>query len=289
MIYLLVVSLLWAFSFGLIKGILTGVDSFFVSFIRLFLPLLLFIPFLRFKQLSRQTAVQLFFIGMLQYGVMYITYIYSFQFLKAYEVALFTIFTPLYVALIYDVSQKRFTPRHAIAALLAIFGTAIVIWQDLERNNLWLGFFIMQLSNLAFAFGQVYYKKVMGKFPQVRDRDVFGMLYAGGVVFTLLASVIFTDWHALKLSSTQWLTLVYLGLVASGLGFFLWNVGARKVNIGALAVFNNLKIPLATAVSLLFFGEKTDWRTLLIGGGIVMLALFYNERRMKKTSEALVE
>jgi carboxylate/amino acid/amine transporter len=289
MFYLLFVSLLWAFSFGLIKGVLTGVDPFFVSFVRLFLPLLVFIPFLRYKKFSRQTAVQLFFIGMLQYGVMYITYIYSFQFLKAYEVALFTIFTPLYVALIYDAIQKRFTPRHALVALLAILGTAIVVWQDLERENLWLGFFIVQLSNLAFAFGQVYYKKVMQKFPEVKDRDVFGMLYAGGVVITLVVSGIFTNWHTLAISSTQWLTLVYLGLVASGLGFFLWNMGVRKVNIGALAVLNNLKIPLATAVSLLFFGEKTDWHTLLIGGGIILLALLYNEWKMGKTKGPLAE
>jgi drug/metabolite transporter (DMT)-like permease len=115
------------------------------------------------------------------------------------------------------------------------------------------------------------------------------MLYAGGVVITLLAAGVFTNWGTLQVSSTQWMTLVYLGLVASGLGFFLWNVGVRKVNIGALAVFNNLKIPLATAVSLLFFGEKTDWRTLLIGGAIIILALLFNEWQMGKTKEALAE
>jgi len=289
MVYLLFVSLLWAFSFGLIKGILTGVDSFFISFVRLLLPMLLFLPFLRVKKFSGHTAVQLFFIGMLQYGLMYITYIYSFQFLKAYEVALFTIFTPLYVALFYDVIQKRFTPRHIIVALFTILGTAIVVWQDLERENLWLGFFVVQLSNLAFATGQVYYKKVMQKYPQVRDLDVFGMLYAGGVVITLAAAGLFTNWGTLEVSSTQWLTLVYLGLIASGLGFFLWNVGVRKVNIGALAVFNNLKIPLATAVSLLFFGEKTDWRTLLIGGAIIILVLVFNEWQMSKTKGTLAE
>jgi carboxylate/amino acid/amine transporter len=286
MIYLLLVSLLWAFSFGLIKGVLTGVDSFFVSFIRLFLPLLLFAPILRLKTINRRTLVQLFFVGMLQYGLMYIAYIYSFQFLKAYEVALFTIFTPLYVALIYDIIQKRFTPRHAIAASLAIIGTAVVVWQDMERGNIWLGFFIVQLSNLAFAVGQVFYKKIMQALPQVKDREVFGVLYTGGVVLTLLGTLIFTDYKSLSVSSVQWLTLIYLGMVASGLGFFLWNVGVRKVNIGALAVFNNLKIPLAAAVSLLFFGESTDWRTLLLGGAIVLGALFYSEQRKEKPVES---
>jgi len=42
MIYLLLVSIAWAFSFGLIKGNLAGVDSNFVSFARMAFSLLVF-------------------------------------------------------------------------------------------------------------------------------------------------------------------------------------------------------------------------------------------------------
>jgi len=80
------------------------------------------------------------------------------------------------------------------------------------------------------------------------------------------------------------LTLVYLGAVASGLGFFLWNVGARKVNGGTLAVFNDLKIPLAVAVSLIFFGEKASLPHLLIGGTVVVAALLLNEWGVRRVA-----
>ncbi|MBI9049890.1 MAG: EamA family transporter [Anaerolineaceae bacterium] len=287
MLYLLFVSILWAFSFGLIKGVLTGIDPFFVSFLRILLSLLVFLPFLKKKQVDRKTTWQLFFIGMLQYGLMYIAYIYSFNFLKAYEVALFTIFTPLYVALWYDITRKKISWLNILTAILAILGTAIVVWQDIERSNFWMGFLIMQISNIAFAIGQVQYKRIMQKQPAVRDAHVFGFLYMGGVALTLLSSLIFTDWANLTLSNTQWLTLLYLGVVASGVGFFIWNVGARKASVGALAIFNNLKIPLATAVSLLFFGESTDWRSLLLGGLIVLISLFINEILRRKQTMRL--
>jgi len=75
------------------------------------------------------------------------------------------------------------------------------------------------------------------------------------------------------------LVLLYLGLLASGVGFFLWNVGATRVEAGILAVFNNVKIPLAVLVSLLFFREHADWLRLLCGGGIIALALWLNCRR----------
>jgi carboxylate/amino acid/amine transporter len=275
--YLLFVSLLWAFSFGLIKGGLSGVDSFFVSFARIFLSLLVFLPFLRVKQVSKKIARKLFFIGMLQYGVMYIAYIYSFRYLQAYEVALFTIFTPLYVALWHDFSRKKFSTINLTAALLAIVGTAIVVWQALTRTDFWFGFVLMQISNIAFAVGQIQYKKVMQTQPDVKDRTVFGYLYLGGSAITLAASLLFTHWNTLTLSNQQWLILLYLGVVASGIGFFLWNLGARKTNVGTLAVFNNLKIPLSTAVSLLVFGEVVNSTNLTIGGIIVLISLFISE------------
>jgi drug/metabolite transporter (DMT)-like permease len=71
--------------------------------------------------------------------------------------------------------------------------------------------------------------------------------------------------------------LLYLGLIASGLCFFMWNHGARKVNTGTLAVFNDLKIPLSIAVSLLVFGESTDVLHLVIGGAIILVAMGLNE------------
>lgn len=277
MLYLLFVSLLWAFSFGLIKGGLSGVDSFFVSFMRIFLSLLVFLPFLKRKIVGQSTAWKLVLIGMLQYGIMYISYIYSFQFLQAYEVALFTIFTPLYVAMWHDLKRKKFSSVNLISALLAIVGTAIVVWQALERSNFWLGFGLMQISNIAFAVGQVQYRKVMQSHPQVKDSQVFAYLFLGGSAITLAASLLFTKWQALTISSQQWLILFYLGVVASGIGFFLWNIGARKVNVGTLAVFNNLKIPLSTAVSLLVFGETVNGGNLAVGGSIVLVSLLIAE------------
>ena len=82
---------------------------------------------------------------------------------------------------------------------------------------------------------------------------VFALPYAGGFIVVLAALVIRQP--AVGLTGSQALTLLYLGGVASGLGFFLWNQGAARVNAGMLAVMNNAKVPLGIAVSLLFFGE----------------------------------
>lgn len=277
MFYLLIVSLIWAFSFGLIKGQLVGLDANFVAAVRLGLSLLVFLPFLRLRGINRSLGLRLALTGAVQYGLMYVAYIYAFRYLQAYEVALFTIFTPLYVTLVNDAFRRRLHLVSLLATVLAIAGTAIVQQANLLRPELARGFLIVQASNLCFAAGQVYYKELLRDKPAVRDLPLFGLLYLGGLAAAGIPALFTTPWASLALSGTQALTLLYLGVISSGLGFFLWNVGARRVNAGALAIFNNMKIPLAVAVSLVIFGEQADLPRLLIGGVVMLAALALNE------------
>ena len=276
MALLLIASFIWAFSFGLIKKYLGGLDASFVAFVRLALAFLLFLPLLRKN--SPAMVLRLFMIGMVQFGLMYVFYIQSFRFLAAHQVALFTIFTPLYVAAADDLWEMRFRPLHFWTALLAVAGTAVIVYSSWQHHSLLSGFFLVQASNVCFAVGQVCYRRLLPRRPGWRDRDGFAWLYLGGTAAAALAMTLFSAPPDLRLGGSQLLVLLYLGLLASGVGFFLWNVGATRVAVGSLAVFNNVKVPLAVLVSLLFFGEQTDWLRLLGGGGIITLALWLNYR-----------
>jgi drug/metabolite transporter (DMT)-like permease len=276
MVGLTVVSLIWAFSFGLIKNTLSGVDSNFVAAARLLLAFLVFLPFLRLKKLPRAAMLKLMIVGAFQFGFMYTAYQFAFQFLKAYEVALFTIFTPLYVTLVNDLFKKQVNWVHLGTTVLAIIGTAIVKGAGIQ-SVLLTGFLLVQASNICFAFGQVYYKQVMKAYPDVKDASIMAMPYLGGVIVTGITSLFLTNWSSVLLTPLQGFTLVYLGIIASGFSFFLWNASARKVNTGTLAIFNDLKIPLAVTVLLVVFGEQTNLLNLLIGGAIILAALWLNE------------
>lgn len=279
MALLVIVSLLWAFSFGLIKRHLGGVDSTLVAAVRLCLSLLVFLPLLRLRGLRAGTAWRLAGIGALQFGVMYLAYIESYRHLRAYEAALFTITTPLLVTLFADALDRRWRPLALAAAAAAVGGTAIVVARSADLRVTLTGLLLVQLSNAAFAAGQVLYRRVRQQEPAIRDRDVFALLYAGATAVALGAVV----WRApaLALTSPQWLTLLYLGIVASGAGFFLWNVGATKVSAGTLAVMNNAKVPLGVAVSLLVFGETADLAGLAASFALFGAALWIAARADK--------
>ena len=287
MLYLLLVSLIWAFSFGLIKDNLTNVDSNFVAFARLFISFVIFLPFIKIKFIPNKTRAKLILIGAIQYGLMYISYLYAFQFLKAYEIVLFTIMTPIYVVVINDFIQKKFHIHFYLTSLLAIVGAAIIVWQNINSDNFLFGFLLMQISNIAFAFGQIYYKKIMSQLSEIKDSAVFTLLYLGGFLTALIFSLFTTNFYTVSLDNNEISTILYLGIIASGVGFFLWNYGARKTNAGSLAIFNNLKIPIGIFASILFFGESVELFNLLFGGLIVTIALGINEYWIYKNKHQL--
>jgi len=286
---LVAASLVWAFSFGLIKHKLVrlGLDPGFVAFFRLGVSFLVFVPFLRPRKVTPSRAARLLAVGAVQYGLMYVAYLRSYLYLSAHMVALFTIFTPIYVTLVNDVCTRRFHRAFLVCALVAVGGAAVILWSGGNPAVTLKGFLLLQFSNLCFAVGQVYYRRVLGVRggrggdgpAGIRDHEVFAWLYFGGVVVAALPVCCGGAWAEIQVTREQWLTLLYLGVVPSGVCFYLWNAGARRTNAGMLAVMNNAKIPLAVLVALVVFGESiagSAWR-FVIGAGLILAAVLINE------------
>ena len=278
--YLALVSLIWAFSFGLIGSTLRGVDPIFVATFRLALALLLLAPFFRLRNLKKPDVLRLTAIGAIQFGVMYVAYIQAFKYIPSHLVALFSILTPVYVVLIHDIRKLSFHFKYFGFAFLSAAGAAVIKFKGSAEDQFWIGFALMQIAGIAFAFGQVAYRDWKNQHPEIFDQEPFALLYFGGLLFALISSAIATDWTALPHSLDQWRALVYLGLVASGSGFFLWNKGAAKTNPGTLAAFNNAFMPLGLLCSLFIFGEvealdheqliRLAIGTFLIGGAVFL-------------------
>ena len=281
---LLLVSFVWAFSFGLIKGRLGGLDSSFISAVRLGLALLVFLPFFRTRGLNWKLAFSLAAIGAVQFGLMYLAYNESYKHLPAHQVALFTLTTPILVTLFADALERTLRGRALLAASLAVVGAAVVAAKENLLGGSLTGFGLVQLANGAFAIGQVLYRRVRAKNQGINDRQVFALLYAGAFAVTLPLAVAQNNFGSLALTPGQIWTLFYLGVIASGVCFFAWNLGATRVSAGTLAAFNNAKVPLGVACSLLFFGESANLPRLLIGGTLLVAAIALAET--KKASAA---
>lgn len=286
MFYLNAVTLLWAFSFSLIGVYLAGqVDSWFSVLMRVALASVVFLPFLKFKGISKALIGKLMLVGAFQLGLMYCFYYQSFLLLSVPEVLLFTVFTPIYVTLIYDLLKGRFSPWYLLTALIAVAGAALIKFSTINENFL-LGFLVVQGANLCFAIGQVGYKFIMEKESlDLPQHTVFGYFYLGALCVALVAFALLGNVNKLPTTDVQWGILIYLGLIASGLGYFAWNKGATMVNAGALAVMNNALVPAGLIVNIVIWNRDVDLLRLAIGGGVILLSLWINERWVKAKVE----
>jgi drug/metabolite transporter (DMT)-like permease len=278
---LVVVSIIWAFSFGLIKGKLTGLDSGLVASIRLILCFLCFMPFV-FRVSLLKMRLRLMVLGVVQFGIMYLAYIQSYQYLPGYLVAVFTIFTPFYVIALNTIFDKnsRDTKTLAmtgVAVLLSIAGAAVIVFKAPGQEEFLIGFLILQLANIAFAIGQWNYQRWA---DQSSNAGNMAWMYLGAALFASLVSFPQLDWVNIVISDEQIMVLLYLGVIASGLCFYLWNSGSKQVSPATLAVMNNGYIPVAVIASIVLFSEEVDLIRLIVGGGLIVLsiALSYQTR-----------
>ena len=176
--YLVGVTALWAFSFSLIGVYLAGqVDSYFAVLVRVTLAMLVFLPFLRPSLLRGKQRLALMALGAIQLGIMYTFFYHSFLLLSVPEVLLFTIFTPVYIALLDDLMFKRFTPIYLVTAILAVLGAGVIRYDGID-SGFWLGFLVVQGANLCFAIGQVGYRRLAADLPPTLAwHNLFGWFF----------------------------------------------------------------------------------------------------------------
>ncbi|WOH36543.1 EamA family transporter [Thalassotalea fonticola] len=280
MLYLVLVSVVWAFSFGLIKGQLTGIEPEVVASIRLLLCVVSFLPCLLFLKSFKPNS-KLMLLGALQFGVMYLAYIQSYQYLPGYLVAVFTIFTPLYVLLVNSIINKYFNVKHLLPVLISIIGAGVIVFKSPQQAEFITGFLLLQLANVAFAIGQVSYKYVAKNQP---DSENMLWMYIGAALLASIYTVVNVDMSLVNIAAKQWWALIYLGVISSGLCFYFWNKGSKQVNTPTLAVMNNGYVPLAVIFAITFFAETADYTRLTIGGSLIAISVYLAYSMQKRNS-----
>lgn len=273
--YLLIVTLIQAFSFSLIGEYLAGhVDSYFAVLVRVVLAGLVFIPLTRWRKVEPGFMRGMLLIGALQFGITYVCLYLSFRVLTVPEVLLFTILTPLHVTLIEDALNRRFNPWALVAALVAVAGAGVIRFDSISPD-FFKGFLLLQLGNFTYAAGQVLYKRLVARYPSdVPHYRRFGFFYLGALAVVLPAFLLFGKANFLPEAPLQWGVLVFLGLISTALGLYWWNKGACMVRVGTLAVMNILHVPVGLLISLLIWNQHESLGRLFVGAMVIVLAVW---------------
>ncbi|MNP00477.1 EamA-like transporter family protein [compost metagenome] len=252
---------------------------------RVVLAGLVFLPLTRWRGVQPRFIAGVMLVGSLQFGITYVCLYESFRVLTVPEVLLFTVLTPVHVALIDDALNRRFNPWALVAAAVAVLGAAIIRYDGVTGHFL-LGFLLLQLANFTFAAGQVLYKHLVARYPSdIPQYRRFGYFFVGALLVALPGWLLLGNPHKLPTTEVQWLVLLFMGLLATALGQYWWNKGGTLVDGGTLAVMNNLHVPVGLLINLLIWNENADLPRLALGGAVIVASLGVNRLGLKRTPE----
>lgn len=278
MALLIITTILWAFSFSLIGEYLAGqVDTWFSVLFRLLLAAAVFLPFLRWRGYRVSTLLMYMAVGALQLGIMYLVSFQAYLYLSVSEFLLFTVMTPLYITLIYDLLKGRGVRwGYALSAILAVGGAAIIRYERVSEH-FWHGLMLVQIANIIFAIGMVGYKRLQEVRP-VPQHTAFSWFYLGAALIAVVAWFIWGNPQKLPTTNLQWGILAWLGIVASGLGYFMWNYGATQVDAGTLGIMNNMHVPAGLLVNLAIWQQQPHWPSFILGAAVIFASLWVHKK-----------
>ncbi len=163
----------------------------------------------------------------------------------------------------------RIRPRHVAGLAVAFIGAAIAValgsGSELSFASA-RGPLIVLGAPLAFALYNVILKPLLGRHDLLALTAATSLVGIVGLVPLVRRSTFET---AANVSATDTALLVYLGVLATLLGYILWNVGLRGIGPTRAVAYTYAISPLAVTIGALTLGETvTPW--LVVGGALVI-------------------
>lgn len=189
----------------------------------------------------------------------------------------------LYTLFSHLLQKRKTTVTEYLSSLIAFFGVTIVILNGrfVLRVNL-----IGDLMLLGAAFAWVFYTYHVEKMPNPDSLSGVTSITLWGVL-TLIPFVIFERKPQIDLNLPVVVSLLYLGIVCSGIAYVFWNIGIRRV--GSRYTTNTIYfIPVITSVFEAILLKNLPNLYTIVGGMLVLFGLWlFNKQERGKESESL--
>ena len=204
------------------------------------------------------------------YNFVYAAELYITSGLAAVVFALLVVPNALLARLFFS---QRVTRRFAVGSAVAMAGVALLFVQEMRQNAGSVAAVLSGLGLVLVAVLAASVSNVMQLMPAMKARPVaamlgWAMLY--GASLDAMFALAFVGPPSIETRAGYWIGLVYLGVVASALAFWLYYEIIRKIG-PARAAYSSVLIPiLAMGFSTAFEGYR--WSVTAALGGALTLA-----------------
>jgi drug/metabolite transporter (DMT)-like permease len=271
----LLVTLIWSSTWIVIKdqlGAVPPVWSVTYRFVVSGLAMLLIAPAMgQGIRLGRGGAVLALLLGTFQfvvnYNFVYASELYITSGLAAVVFALLVIPNSVLAFLFFG---QRVSARFMLGSAIAIAGAALLFVQEVRAAGTSAADVLIGLGFVLVAVLAASAANVMQLMPAIRGRPIAPMLGWAMLYGALLDGAfawLFVGPPVIEARAGYWIGLLYLGLVASALAFWLYFEIIRKIG-PAKAAYSSVLIPIiAMAISTLL--EDYVWSPLALAGAVL--------------------
>jgi drug/metabolite transporter (DMT)-like permease len=181
--------------------------------------------------------------------------------------AIFLQFTaPLYLLFLEPLFLKtKFRQRDLITIFICIAGMALFFLEELEIGSFY-GNLIAVGSGICFAFFSLFlkWKKNLG-----HENAIMTIVFGNLLVAAICLPLIFAD---MRLDTTQFLILLYMGIFQIGVSYFIFNIGMKYVSATESLIIGILEAVFNPVWVFLGVGEVPSINAI-IGGVIIFAAI----------------
>lgn len=287
-VLLLLTMTVWGSTFVVTKGLIERWPPFTLAFVRVAIGTLVLLPLAlsRHRRDVRLPWPTIFFMGLLGVAFYYMAFNYAMVYTSASQGALVQSSIPAITALVAVVwLRERASTLRWLGIALSVAGVLIVFSGDSADgpSSALVGNLLMFASVLCWGLYTSLAKRVADWDALVITTCVTG---CGSLLLLPLALVEIATAGLQPLPASGWLGVLYLGGVASGVAYLLYNASLRFLDASEVGVYTNLIPVVGVLTGVAFLGEPLSVRAI-VGGGVVMLGVWITGRSERRPAAAL--
>lgn len=285
MLLLLLTMTVWGSTFMVTKELIALWPPFTVAFVRVSVGTLVLLPFAwsRHRRGDHLPWGTIWLMGLIGVALYYLVFNLAMVYVSASQGALVQASIPAMTALVAVLwLRERASPLRWLGIAMSVGGVLIVFSgsaSDSGGESTMFGNFLMFASVVCWALYTALAKRVAGFDSLVITVAVTG---TGSMLLLPLAGYeVITANRAGEglpaLPLIGWVELLYLGGIASGIAYLLYNTSLRHLDASEVGVYTNLIPIVGVLTGVVVLGEPLSARA--IGGGlVVMLGVWITSR-----------
>jgi drug/metabolite transporter (DMT)-like permease len=228
--------------------------------------------------IPRKDILRLIMLGFLNIPINQFLYLEGLKYTTPANSALLYAMTPAIVFLLaIRVHWEKLNWKKTSGIVVAFVGVAIIMFEHgatFDSANT-KGNILIFVAVIAWSLFTLLGKPLVPKYGALRVTALHMMI---GTIIYLPIGLSNFEWKEIStVTSTLWMEIIYLGLLASCVNYGLWYYALGKLETSKVAIFQNLQ-PVLTTIIALILGKVFLTPELFGGGALALVGVLLVER-----------